>query len=69
LRAFPMNQASNLNPHPRQRGRLDAYDVDAITAKVKKEFAAKEKARLTAKPPTKGVAKAQPKPAKKAKAA
>ncbi len=37
--------------------------------KVKQEFAAKEKARLTAKPTTKAVAKAQPKPTKKAKAA
>jgi ParB family transcriptional regulator, chromosome partitioning protein len=44
-------------------------DVDAIGLKVKQEFAAKEKARLTAKPSTKAVAKAQPKPAKKAKAA
>ena len=44
-------------------------DTDAIGLKVKQEFAAKEKARLTAKPPTKAVAKAQPKPAKKAKAA
>jgi ParB family chromosome partitioning protein len=44
-------------------------DVDAIGLKVKQEFAAKEKARLTKKPPTKTVAKAQPKLAKKAKAA
>jgi ParB family chromosome partitioning protein len=39
-------------------------DVNAIGLKVKQEFAAKEKARLT-KPPT----KAQPKPTKRAKAA
>ena len=44
-------------------------DTDAIALKVKQEFAAKEKARLTNKPPTKAVAKAQPTPAKKAKAA
>jgi ParB family chromosome partitioning protein len=44
-------------------------DVDAIGLKVKQEFAAKEKARLTAKPSTKAVAKAQPKLTKKAKAA
>ena len=44
-------------------------DVDAIGLKVKQEFAAKEKARRTAKPTTTAVPKAQPKPAKKAKAA
>jgi ParB family transcriptional regulator, chromosome partitioning protein len=44
-------------------------DVDAIGLKVKQEFAAKEKARLTKKPLTKAVAKAQAKLAKKAKAA
>ena len=44
-------------------------DTDTIVQKVKQEFAAKEKAKLTEKPPTKTVAKAQPKPAKKAKAA
>ena len=44
-------------------------DVDAIGLKVKQEFAAKEKTKLTKKPPTKAAAKAQPKPAKKAKAA
>jgi ParB family chromosome partitioning protein len=44
-------------------------DVDAIGLKVKQEFAAKEKARLTKKPPEKAAAKAQPKPTKKAKAA
>ena len=44
-------------------------DVDAIGLKVKQEFAAKEKARLNHKPPTKAVAKAQSKPTKKAKAA
>jgi ParB family transcriptional regulator, chromosome partitioning protein len=44
-------------------------DVDAIGLKVKQEFAAKEKAKLTEKAPAKAVAKAQPKPAKKAKAA
>ena len=44
-------------------------DVDAIGLKVKQEFATKEKARLTKKPPTNAVAKAQTKPAKKAKAA
>ena len=44
-------------------------DTDAVALKVKHEFAAKDKARLTQKPPTKAVAKAQPKPAKKAKAA
>jgi hypothetical protein len=44
-------------------------DVDAIGLKVKQEFTAKEKARLAAKPPMKTVAKAQAKPAKKAKAA
>jgi ParB family chromosome partitioning protein len=44
-------------------------DVDAIGLKVKQEFAAKEKTRLTKKPPTKTIAKAQPKPTKKAKAA
>jgi hypothetical protein len=44
-------------------------DVDAIGLKVKQEFAAKEKAKLTAKPTTKAVAKVQPKPTKKAKAA
>jgi ParB family chromosome partitioning protein len=44
-------------------------DTDAVALKVKHEFAAKEKARLTEKSPTKAVAKAQPKPVKKAKAA
>jgi len=44
-------------------------DVDAIGLKVKQESAAKEKARLTKKLPTKAVAKAQPKLPKKAKAA
>jgi hypothetical protein len=44
-------------------------DVDAFGLKVKQEFAAKEKARLTNKPPAKAVAKAQLKPAKKTKAA
>jgi ParB family chromosome partitioning protein len=44
-------------------------DVDAIGLKVKQEFAAKEKTRLTKKLPTKTVAKAQTKPARKAKAA
>jgi hypothetical protein len=44
-------------------------DVDAIDLKVKQEFAAREKARLTKKPPTKTVAKAQPKAGKKATAA
>ena len=44
-------------------------DVDAIGLKVKQEFAAKEKARLTKRPVTKAVAKAQTKPAKMAKAA
>ena len=44
-------------------------NTDAIALKVKQEFAAKDKARLAEKPPTKAVAKAQPKPAKKAKAA
>ena len=44
-------------------------DTDAIALKIQHEFAAKEKARLTEKPPLKGVAKAQPKPANKAKAA
>jgi ParB family transcriptional regulator, chromosome partitioning protein len=44
-------------------------DVDAIGLKVKQEFAAKEKARLTKKPPEKAAAKAQSKPTKKAKAA
>jgi len=44
-------------------------DTDAIALKVKQEFATKEKARLSTKPPRKAVAKAQPKPAKKAKAA
>jgi ParB family chromosome partitioning protein len=44
-------------------------DVDAIGLKVKQEFATKEKTRLSKKPPTKAVAKAQPKPTKKAKAA
>jgi len=53
------------------RDAASAYkvDVDAIGLKVKQEFAAKEKTRLTAKPPTKAVAKAQPKPATKTKAA
>jgi ParB family chromosome partitioning protein len=53
------------------RDAASAYkvDVDAIGLKVKQEFAAKEKARLTKKPPAKAVAKAQTKPAKKAKAA
>jgi hypothetical protein len=44
-------------------------DVDAIGLQVKQEFAAKEQTRLTKKPTTKAVAKAQPKPTKKAKAA
>jgi ParB family transcriptional regulator, chromosome partitioning protein len=44
-------------------------DVDAIGLKVKQEFAAKEKTRLSKKPPTKAAAKAQTKPTKKAKAA
>ena len=44
-------------------------DTDTIALKVKQEFAAKEKARLGDKPPTKAVAKAQPKPSNKAKAA
>lgn len=44
-------------------------DVDAIGLKVKQEFAAKEKTKLTEKPSTQAVAKAQPKPPKKAKAA
>jgi hypothetical protein len=41
----------------------------AIGLTVKQEFAAKEKAKLTKKPPTKGVVKAQPELAKKAKTA
>ncbi len=44
-------------------------DTDAVALKVKQEFAAKEKARLSEEPSTKVDAKAQPKPAKKAKAA
>jgi ParB family transcriptional regulator, chromosome partitioning protein len=44
-------------------------DTDAVALKVKQEFAAKEKARLTQKPPTNAIAKVQPKAAKKAKAA
>ena len=44
-------------------------DVDAIGLKVKQEFATKEKTRLSKKPPTKVAAKAQPKAAKKPKAA
>jgi ParB family chromosome partitioning protein len=53
------------------RDAASAYkvDVDAIGLKVKQEFAAKEKTRLTKKPPTKTTANAQTKPAKKAKAA
>ncbi len=41
--------------------------TDAIALKVKKEFAGKEKARFAEKPPTKDIAKAQTKPAKKAR--
>jgi hypothetical protein len=44
-------------------------DVDAVGLKVKQESAAKEKGRLAKRPPTKAVAKAHPKPAKKVKAA
>src|SRR5580698_5390550 len=44
-------------------------DVDTIGLKVKQEFAAKEKTRLTKKPPTKTIPKAQTKPSKKVKAA
>ena len=52
------------------RAAAQAYkvDTDAIALKIKHEFAAKAKARLTEKPPTKAVAKAQSKPSKKAKA-
>ena len=44
-------------------------DTDAIALKVKHEFTTKEKARLTEKPLTKAVTKAQLKPAQKVKAA
>ena len=66
-----LHAATRQNAAQVLRDAATAYkvDMDAIGLKVKQEFAAKEKARLTAKPPTKAVAKAQPKPAKKAKAA
>jgi len=44
-------------------------DTDAIAARVKQEFAAKEKARATKKPEAKPPAKSQSKPAKKKAAA
>ena len=49
----------------RDAATLYKVDVDAIGLKVRQEFAVKQKAQ-TAK---KGIAKVQPKPAKKAKAA
>ena len=66
-----LHAATRQNAAQVLRDAATAYkvDVDAIGLKVKQEFAAKEKARLTKKPPTKAVAKAQTKPAKKAKAA
>jgi ParB family chromosome partitioning protein len=64
-----LHAATRQNAAEVLRDAATAYkvDVDAIGLKVKQEFAAKEKARLTSKPPTKAVAKAQP--TKKAKAA
>jgi len=53
----------------RQAASAYKLDVDAVGLKVKQESAAKEKGRLAKRPPTKAVAKAHPKPAKKVKAA
>jgi len=66
-----LHAATRQNAAQVLRDAASAYkvDVDAIGLKVKQEFAAKEKARVAAKPPRKAVAKAQPKPAKRAKAA
>ena len=50
-------------------GEFYKVDVAAITAQVKQEFAAKEKARTTTKPAPKAPIKAPPKTAKKAAAA
>ncbi len=66
-----LHAATRQNAAQVLRDAATAYkvDVDAIGLKVKQEFAAKEKARLTQKPPTKAVAKALTKPVKKTKAA
>ena len=66
-----LHAATRQNAAEVLRDAATAYkvDVDAIGLKVKQEFATKEKTRLSKKPPTKAVAKAQPKRAKKAKAA
>ena len=66
-----LHAATRQNAAQVLRDAASAYkvDVDAVGLKVKQEFAAKEKARLNHKPPTKAVPRAQPKPAKKAKAA
>jgi ParB family chromosome partitioning protein len=66
-----LHAATRQNAAEVLRDAASAYkvDVDAIGLKVKQEFAAKEKARLTKKSPTKVVAKAQTKPVKKARAA
>jgi ParB family chromosome partitioning protein len=66
-----LHAATRQNAAQVLRDAASAYkvDVDAIGLKVKQEFAAKEKTRLTKKPSAETVAKAQAKPAKKAKAA
>ena len=66
-----LHAATRQNTAKVLRDAATAYkvDVDAIGIKVKQEFSVKKKTRLTKKPPTKTVAKAQNKPAKKAKAA
>jgi ParB family chromosome partitioning protein len=66
-----LHAATGQNATQVLRDAATAYkvDLDAIGLKVKQEFAAKEKAKRTEKRPTKAVAKAQPKPAKKEKAA
>jgi ParB family transcriptional regulator, chromosome partitioning protein len=50
---------------PKEAAALYKVDIDVIAAKVKQEFAAKEKAKAEKKP----VAKTQPKAGNKAKAA
>jgi ParB family chromosome partitioning protein len=71
VEAIILHTASRGNVAQALRDAATAYkaDTDAIAAKVKQEFAAKEKAKTVKKDAPKSTAKAQSKTAKKAVAA